>query len=375
MSADVLPTRRRSHVSALAAAGLGVMAAFLCAPVPTAARVIYVPAELPTIQQAVESAADGDTVLVAPGTYRRLWTKTVTRPTGPVIVNTNVLVDRSVVLVSEAGAEATIIEGAGTGPVAVVSGARGVVIRGFTLRGGSADERVLDGGGGVFCELCEVEISENVIQGNSGPFGAGVACSNAYFVWIHDNLIVGNGPCEFGAGVALLERTECTIEFNVIAENQARVYGGALLINEWSSAAVSRNTIAGNSAAAGSALYCRNGSDVRMSVNIVAGGVRGTAVYCDTLSSGGGCALELFCNDFWQNESGNWEGCADGGANRTIDPLFCAPEAGDYSVCAFSPSLSPVDGCGPRGALPYGCLDCPVGEFRCTWGFLKSIYR
>jgi hypothetical protein len=350
-------------------------AVLLCIPALGAAGVIEVPSEQPTIQEAVELSADGDTVLVAPGTYSRVWAKTVTRPGGAVVVNTNVLLDRPVVLLSRAGAEATVIESAGTGPVVIVIGSRGVVIKGFTLRGGRVDERIMDAGGGVFCEVCEVEISESIIEGNSAPFGGGIGCSNAYFVWIHDNYIVGNSRCEFGAGVALVEGTNCTMERNVIAGNTAMVYGGALLINEWSTATVSRNTIVSNAAASGSALYCRSGAEVVMSENIIAGGGGGTAVYCDTLSAGERCLLELSCNDFWDNEGGDWEGCKAGPGNRATDPFFCAPEAGDYSVCALSPSLREGDGCASRGALPYGCLDCPVQELRSSWGFLKSIYR
>ena len=41
----------------------------LCVPRPGAAATIRVPADQPTIQQAIDAAAAGDVVIVAPGTY------------------------------------------------------------------------------------------------------------------------------------------------------------------------------------------------------------------------------------------------------------------------------------------------------------------
>ena len=345
---------------------------------PAGARVIYVPAHFPTIQQAIEDASAGDTVLVAAGTYSRTWIKTIARSGGDVQVTTNVLVDRPIVLAGEAGAEATVIQGAGSGPVVVVTNAGSAVIRGFTIRGGLVDERVLDGGGGIYCESSEIEICENIIEGNGAPFGAGIGCFGASISWIHDNVIRNNSECEFGAGLAFLggsSTNRVTIEFNVIADNRAEVLGGALFVNEQSSVTVRRNTIVNNHATSGSAIFCRGGAEVEASRNIIAMSTGGVAVYCDTLSVGSTCALDLLCNDFWRNEGGSWEGCVAGAGNRDSDPLFCSHETGDFSLCAFSPSLLDGGECGARGALPFGCLNCPVQEKRLSWGFLKALYR
>src|SRR5215831_21221051 len=43
--------------------------ASLCAP-PLFAKIIHVPADQPTIQAGINAAANGDTVLVSPGTYK-----------------------------------------------------------------------------------------------------------------------------------------------------------------------------------------------------------------------------------------------------------------------------------------------------------------
>ena len=65
---------------------------------------VNVPGDFPTIQQAVDAAADGDTVCVAPGT----WTGQVS------------LEGRALTLVGGGGSAATILDGDGIGPVLAI---------------------------------------------------------------------------------------------------------------------------------------------------------------------------------------------------------------------------------------------------------------
>lgn len=340
-----------------------------------AALELRVPSEFATIQEAVDSAAEGDTVLVAPGTYSRAWTRVLLRSAGTIEIVANVCIERPMVLASETGAATTFIQGLGRGPVIAVSNARGVVIEGFTITDGDVDEMVLDGGGGIYCELSDVEIRQNIIENNSAPFGAGIACFTGSSFWIHDNIIRNNSDCEFGGGVALLGGSNGTVEFNVIDGNRADVFGGGIIANEQSSVAVENNTIVDNYATSGSGIFCRDGAEVNASRNIIAMGSGRNAVYCDTLPIGGPCVIELYCNDFWNNSGDNTEGCLSGTSNRSSNPFFCSFERNDFTLCAFSPSLGNDDGCGRRGALPSACFNCPVDERRLSWGFLKALYK
>jgi hypothetical protein len=350
------------------------LSAFLL-PTGGSAAVVRVPADFETIQEAVDYAAEGDTVLVAPGTYSRTWERRLTRPSGTVRVLTNVLIEKPLEILSEAGAGSTVLHGSGLGPVIVIANARGVTVGGFTVKGGAADETVLDGGGGIYCELSDVEVRGCVIEENRAPFGAGIACFTASGLYVHDSTIRNNLDCEFGGGISLLGGSAGTIESNLFAGNAAAVFGGAMLIGEQSTAGVHSNTVVKNSATSGSGIFCRDGAEVDVSLNIFAFGEGGAAVYCDTLAQGRPCIMDLTCNDFWGNSSEDTRGCQTGSLNRNTDTFFCSAATNDFSICAFSPSLGVGDSCGRRGALPVGCTDCPAEERRLSWGVLKALYK
>lgn len=87
---------------------------------------------------------------------------------------------------------------------------------------------------------------------------------------------------------------------------------------------------------------------------------------------------ELTCCDIFGNEGGDWVGSiADQlGINGNIweDPLFCAPETGDFRLDITSPCAEENNPeCGQIGAWPVGCGDTPV--IQGSWGSLKIRYR
>ena len=113
-----------------------------------AAYTWHVPATVSTIKHAVEdSAAYGDTVLVAPGIY-----DTTSGEVFPINMK------NGVVLISESGASVTIVNANATGSVITCSNCdQSTEICGFTITGGSA----LNGGGiscgGLFFFRCDQE--------------------------------------------------------------------------------------------------------------------------------------------------------------------------------------------------------------------------
>jgi hypothetical protein len=107
---------------------------------------------------------------------------------------------------------------------------------------------------------------------------------------------------------------------------------------------------------------------------IVAYSMQGMAV---TVSSS---SVSLSCCDLYGNFGGDWVGPianqygTDG--NISEDPLFCDPEAGDFTLHGDSPCAPcspPNPECGLIGAWPVGCGPTPTLET--TWGAIKMLYR
>ena len=104
------------------------------------AATIRVPADQRTIQSAINVAADGDTISVAAGVYAEA-----------IVLNEGLTIEG-------AGADVTVISGAGFKPVVV--GASRSRISGFTIVGANDDD--IDG---IVCsEIDGFEISRNIIR-------------------------------------------------------------------------------------------------------------------------------------------------------------------------------------------------------------------
>jgi hypothetical protein len=94
-----------------------------------AQNTIRVPEDQPSIQAAINTANNGDTVLVAPGTYfENLFFS-----------------GRAITVKSSAGADSTIIDGGGELPVASFQSGegQGTVLNGFTIRNGGPDGAII----------------------------------------------------------------------------------------------------------------------------------------------------------------------------------------------------------------------------------------
>ena len=160
---------------------------------------LQVPADFATIQSAIIAASDGDTVLVAPGTYEERIS----------------FIGKAIHVISEEGPEATTIDANQEGSVVLIIDGEGPdsILEGFTLTGGTGTE-VNNGpsvdtfGGGIIVFESGPTIRGNVIMGNTvapETLGGGIAClvSDAL---LENNTVSNN----LGGGIYVTGGTEPT---------------------------------------------------------------------------------------------------------------------------------------------------------------------
>lgn len=224
--------------------------------------VVYVPDDHASIQDAIAAAADGDTIVVRPGTYHETIDFT----------------GKALTIESEAGPASTIIDGDQAGTVVTFTSNEGPdsILTGFSITNGIGE---VSGwyryGGGVYCENASPTIANNVIHSNSADCGAGLFVRRAASPIIEKNRIVQNAATSGEGGGIYIDGAGQTcsplIEGNRIKLNEANSGGG--IFSTQSSATVRGNTIVYNSAygffgSAGGGI-CAGGEDVVLEDNIV----------------------------------------------------------------------------------------------------------
>ncbi len=360
---------------------------------PIYAITIHVPGDYPTIQQGLNAAQSGDTVLVAPGTY----TENITWPSRD-----------GVVLTSESGANTTIIDGGGAGTTVTFpsfSFTQNTIITNFTVQNGAVTKgaglyvrgspyilaniiqrNIAQGtstwvyGGGIYCYGTASPLIEgNLIRGNvakgeywnygggiyvdynnsatilgntvendsviggSWNYGAGIYCDGQSSPTIMHNIIQYNaayqGSRGHGVGIYSDHDANSYILSNIIYNNTAQSgswnYGAGILVNN--GAIVINNTIVENKCLGGTWRY-GGGILIYDSTNTIGNNI----VANNTASSGGGIYASangyatLLNNDVWNNSGGNYSGITPGSNDISLDPLFVTGPLGDYYLSQTS---------------------------------------
>jgi len=299
--------------------------------------VLNVPAQYPTIQAGIDAASDGDTVLVAAGTYTEnlVWE------------------GKSIALIG-AGADVTTINGNKSGSCLVMRNVpESARIEGFTLTGGSAESGAglcLDcscptvtkntiranwstgaswdtgGGGGVCLWYSSPTLTENTISDNIALYwGGGLKLWHSSPA-LTRNTVSGNLACTAGGGVMLCDGSCATLLDSTICNNVAYCGGG--LCSDRSSPALTNNSVSHNWACYGGALHFQGGAPVLTSNTIS----DNSAQY-----DGGGVYLTLQSSPTLVNNilSSNSAGRNGGGI------LFNINNSATLTNCTFSANLAP----------------------------------
>ncbi len=327
----------------------------------TQARIIHVPADSSTIQGGIDGAVNGDTVLVAPGTYYEH-------------INFH---GKAIVVTSEKGADSTIISRVydGVSMVTFDSGEDTTsILDGFTVTGGQS----VHVGAGINCVNSSPKIRNNIIVGNSATFkGSGLHCGGGHPVLeanliannagdggggamhlydcgaiVRNNVIRENFSYEHGGGIFLQQCNQTTVEGNLLLANSTSNVGGGILVSAGDNNVLINNTIADNASSSGQGGgVCIWYSDSTVVLNnIVVGSPAGYGIYS---SNSHNSVIEY--NDVWENSPADYEGTTPGEGCISADPLFCDPENNNYYFHTASPCHGTGQGGADIGAFGVGC--------------------
>ncbi len=327
-----------------------IFAALALAPAAAEAATLKVHAEgdddRQTIQEAINAAGDGDTVLVGPGTY-----------VGP--GNRDIeLRGKSIVLLGGGGPGMTILDCQGRpgephrGLFIHEGEGRETRIQGFTITGGYVEGRLpANYGGGILCLGASPTIADCwLVNNRSDHFGGGMVCYlrsspkliNMRFI---DNAAVNNGG---GLGV----KSFCSAEVSnvLFVRNTAKRGGGLWCLN--SSLTLDQGTFFENAGLESSGGIWSSQGEMTIRNTIIASCRSGEALSCSSPAK-----VFMRCCDIFGNAGGDdLAGCLTAGnGNFNADPQFTDPAAGDFTPSASSPCR--------RGGHPPG-LDCPEIGYR-----------
>jgi parallel beta-helix repeat protein len=193
-----------------------------------------------TIQEGIDASGDGDTVMVADGTY-----------TGDGNRNINFRGKR-ITLRSEKGPEHCVIDGQGSGRSFLFwrGESRSSRLAGFTITHGR-----IQYGAGILCKnSSSPEISNCVIIGNHAIIkGGGICCRDGSNPKIHQCLIMNND----GGGIGCFDGSSPKIHQCLVTDNDNRRGGGGIYIKDAGQPEIFHCVITNNvSGSAGGGIYC-----------------------------------------------------------------------------------------------------------------------
>ncbi|NQV19379.1 MAG: right-handed parallel beta-helix repeat-containing protein [Armatimonadetes bacterium] len=214
------------------------------------ATIINIPDDQPTIQAGIDVSADGDTVLVQPGTYFEnldFFGKEIT-------VASMLLATQDTAYISQ-----TIIDGNQSGSVVRFENMENnnTALIGFTLTNGFSQDQ----GGGIHCNYSSPTLDHlKIINNHSESTGGGIYCFHAYPIITNSEIL--NNYSEYSGGGIACYYSNPTISNSEISNNYNNCNHGSGLLCNNASPVLSNVIISNNSGfSSGSGIYCQDNSN------------------------------------------------------------------------------------------------------------------
>lgn len=386
------------------------------APALASAATINVPAQYPTIGEALENASSGDRVQIAPGTYSEY----------------GLMLTSGVTLVGEgSNPEDTIIDGQSRGRILTAQNLDVLAkIENLTFTNGHAqlDEGYDDSGGAIFVNGANVIISNcrfirNQAESSGGAIrlmkstsmlnkcyfednraakgGGGLDCSYSAYTNVQNAIFIRNSASYGGAFACRGESTptfyNCRFDQNFTTGNLS--HGGAVISFFWGEPTFTNCSFSRNLAGIGGALFADIESPINLTSCTVTANVatsQGSGIYSvnsapqiknsiiafqqgDGVLSLGTENARITCTDIFGNSAGDWIGNiasqANVDGNLSVDPLFCPDDlttGHSFNLQDESPCAEENGACTDLGAWPVGCENSistilPLGDFQILW--------
>ena len=312
-------------------------------------EMLLVPSEYATIQDAINASEDGDTVLVAPGTY----VENINYSGKNIVIGSYFLTYGMDYFI-----EQTIIDGNQDGSVVTFNNGEDstAVLDGFTITGGLSEY-----GGGIRIDSVSSTLKNLVVIGNTaGSYGGGILSweSNPS---LENVTISGNTAGSSGGGGIYSYSSGISLGNVNISDNSTSGPGGGIYYNQ-SNSILTNVTISGNSATGedgfGGAIYLTTVSYLTLLNCILWNNSPQEIYFSGEIEWNSGSTTTAYC-DIQDGEDGiitndngivTWEE-----GNINTNPLFCNPDSGDFTLADNSPCVDSGEYNANVGASDMGC--------------------